>query len=255
MRTRRTGRISRLLLIGAFLLALVIPSPIVAQDKPVPQAPATTRSDTTGSATEDKAQRASSPVAPQDLVLEKGSIFFPDLATSRLPLTVKEKFVLSVKNSVAPSAILGSAFEAGIDQATNSPGGYGQGAEGYGKRFGASLATGAATNLFGGFIIASIAHQDPRFFVHGEGTFGQRLGHALSRVVVAPNDRGGYGFNWGGVFGPLGAEALANTYLPVHEQTGARTMSRYGTDLAVTAGLNVVKEFWPDIFKHLGLKK
>ena len=167
-----------------------------------------------------------------------------------------QKFRLFVKNSIAPATILGSAFGAGIDQATNTPSGYGQGAEGYGKRFGASLATGATTNLFGGFIIASIAHQDPRYFVHGhQGTFGQRLGHAITRVVVAPNERGGYGFNWGGVFGPLAAQTLANVYMPVREQTGARTMSRYGTQMATIAGANILKEFWADIFKHLGLEK
>jgi len=194
-------------------------------------------------------------VAPQGRVLEQQSVFFPDLATNRKPLTVEEKFRLSVKTTASPGALLGSALGAGIDQATDTPNGYGQGAEGYGKRFGASMATRATRNLFGGFVLASLAHQDPRFFVRGEGSFGQRLGYAVSRVVVAPRDRGGYGFNWGGVFGPLGAEALANLYQPVAEQTGARTVARYGTGLAVTAGVNVLKEFWPDIFQHLGLKK
>lgn len=199
--------------------------------------------------------QATGPVAPEEHVLKEKSKFFPDLATNRTPLTAEEKFRLAVKNSVAPSAILGSAFGAGINQATDSPEGYGQGAEGYGKRLGASMATLASKNMFGGFILASIAHQDPRYFVRGEGGFGQRLGHAVSRVVVAPKDRGGYGFNWGGVIGPLGAEALANTYQPVAEQTGARTLQRYGTDLAISAGMNVLKEFWPDIFKRLGLRK
>ncbi|MGZ4819194.1 MAG: hypothetical protein ACXVZJ_11250, partial [Terriglobales bacterium] len=188
-------------------------------------------------------------------VLEKGSRFFPDLATSRAPLSVNEKFRLFVKNSISPASFVGSAFGAGIGQATNSPSGYGQGAEGYGKRFGSSMATGASTYFFGGFVVASIARQDPRFFVHGQGTFRQRLRHAVTRVVIAPNDRGGYGFNWGSVMGPLGAETLANAYLPVHEQTVGRTLSRYGSDVASAAAFNLLKEFWPDIFKHLGLHK
>lgn len=193
--------------------------------------------------------------AANDKVIQKRSFFFPDLATNRAPLSAGEKFKLAAVSSIAPSALLGSALGAGISQATNSPSGYGQGAEGYGKRFGASMATRASSNIFGGFIIASIARQDPRYFVHGQGTFGKRLGHAISRVVVAPNDGGGYGFNWGGVFGPLGAETLANVYLPENEQTGARTLGRYGSDMAVKAGMNVLKEFWPDIFKGLGLRK
>lgn len=193
--------------------------------------------------------------AENDKIIAKRSFFFPDLASNRTPLTAGEKFKLAAVSSIAPSALLSSALGAGISQATNSPSGYGQGAEGYGKRFGASMATRASSNVLGGFIIASIARQDPRYFVHGEGTFGKRLGHAVSRVVVAPNDGGGYGFNWGGVFGPLGAETLANAYLPENEQTGARTLGRYGSDLAVKAGMNVLKEFWPDIFKGLRLRK
>ena len=85
-------------------------------------------------------QATSGPVAPEEQVLQKKSIFFPDLATNRKPLTAEQKFRLSIKNSISPSAILGSAFGAGINQATNSPEGYGQGAEGYGKRLGASMA-------------------------------------------------------------------------------------------------------------------
>jgi hypothetical protein len=255
--------ISKLLVASALLILLVVAAPIAAQDKPAPETYAMAGPDTAGSAADDQTKAAASSqeaskdtVAPEDTVLKKSSIFFPDLATSRTPLTVDQKFRLFVKNRIAPSTILGSAFGAGINQAINTPSGYGQGAEGYGKRFGASLATRATTNLFGGVIIASIAHQDPRYFVHGhQGTFGQRLGHAISRVVVAPNERGGYGFNWGGVFGPLAAQTLANVYMPVREQTGARTLSRYGTQMATIAGANILKEFWADIFKHLGLEK
>lgn len=255
MRTNLNSSISKLWVASALLILLVAAAPIAAQDKPAPETHVIAASDSAGSSA-DQTKAASSPQeAPKDSVLKKRSIFFPDLATNRTPLTVDQKFRLFVTTSIAPSTILGSAFGAGIDQATNTPSGYGQGAEGYGKRFGASMATGAATNFFGGFIIASIAHQDPRYFIHGQGTFGQRLGHAISRVVVAPNDRGGYGFNWGGVFGPLAAQTLANTYMPVREQTGARTMSRYASQIATIAGVNVLKEFWADIFKHLGLQK
>ena len=189
--------------------------------------------------------------ARQDKVVSQPSIFFPDLATDRTPLTAGQKFGLFGKNSIAPSSILGTALSAGIDQATNTPSGFGQGAEGYGKRFGANFTTHSSTEFFRTFLFPALAKQDPRYFVHGEGTFGQRFGHAITRVVVAPNDGGGYGFNWGGVFGPLAAQTLANTYLPVREQTGARTAQRYGMDLAAKAGTNVLREFWPDIFKHL----
>lgn len=198
---------------------------------------------------------ASGQTAPKDHVISKRSFFFPEISTSHEPLTVGKKFRQFALNSTSGAALLGSAFSAGINQATNSPSGYGQGAEGYAKRFGSSMATRASSEFAGTFVIASLARQDPRYFVKGEGSFGSRLGHALSRVVVAPNDGGGYGFNWGGVFGPLAGQTLANTWQPVREQTGARTAMRWVGDLAVKAGTNTLREFWPDIFRTLGLKK
>lgn len=236
----RRDMIPALLVIGAVLGT----SPaLAAQDNPPSSGSAAQASSDTG------------PVAHKDLTLRTASIFFPDLATDRTTLSPEEKLRLAIKKSIAPASFLAAAAGSAINQATNSPSGYGQGAEGYGKRFGASMATRATSNLFGGFVIASLAREDPRYFVHGKGTFGQRLGHAVSRVVVAPKDRGGYGFNWGGVFGPLGAETFASTYQPVAEQTGGRTMRRYGIDLATAAGGNLLREFWPDIFKRLGLMK
>jgi hypothetical protein len=189
-----------------------------------------------------------------DNVVGARSMFFPDLATSKRPLTVGEKFDLSAENTISLSAFIGSGLGAGINQATNTPGGYGQGAEGYAKRFGSSMATRASKNFFGTFVISSIAHQDPRYFVLQNATFAQRMNHVISRFVFARSDKGGYGFNWGGVFGPLVAEVVANSYLPVREQTGAKTLQRYGINLAGGVGLTVVKELWPTIFKKFQVK-
>src|SRR6266436_5877748 len=66
-------------------------------------------------------------------VLERRSIFFPNIATSKGALSNKQKFELFADESVAPSRFLGSAAGAGISQARNSLNGYGQEAGGYGK--------------------------------------------------------------------------------------------------------------------------
>src|ERR1039458_515307 len=78
-------------------------------------------------------------------VITERSLFFPDLAHSRLPLTAGEKFHLAIANSVSPAAFLGSGFSAAMGQAADSPSGYGQGGSGYGKRFGASMANRAGS--------------------------------------------------------------------------------------------------------------
>ncbi len=184
-------------------------------------------------------------------ILATPSYFFPDLAHNRAPLDSKGKLKLALLNSVSPGTIFGSAFGAGLGQATNTPGGYGQGAEGYFKRFGASMATNASNNLIGTYLLASIAHHDPRYFVMGDGHFKQSVKYGVRRVFITRTDDGRQAFNWDGLTSPLLAEALANTYQPDAERTVGRTFQRYGEDVAITAGLNILKEFWPTITRKV----
>src|SRR6202158_1314312 len=62
-------------------------------------------------------------------------------------LNFKDKFVLFVQDSFDPVTFLGTGFSAGLDQAENTDPIYGQGAEGYGGRFGVEFA-GQATSRF-----------------------------------------------------------------------------------------------------------
>jgi hypothetical protein len=188
-------------------------------------------------------------------VLERRSIFFPDIATSAGPLSVKQKLELFADESIAPSRLLSSAAGAGIGQAQNSLAAYGQGMAGYGKRFGTSMATAASTNFFGTFVISSALHRDPRYFVTLHGGFGHRVAYALSRIVVARTDEGKDAANWAGMLGPLLAESLANSYLPVKEQTAGRTFQRYGIRIGLYTASNALREYWPTIFRSLRISK
>ena len=184
-------------------------------------------------------------------ILAKRSLFFPDLAHSDGPLTSGQKFLLAVDESIAPAGLIVSAATAGISQANDSWAGYGQGGSGYGKRFGATLALNASTDMFGTFLLPSVLHHDPRYFVLAHGSTSQKLVYALKRVVVTRTDDGGEAINVSGLLGPLAAEGLANSYLPDAERTAGQTFERFGIQLAIIAGGNVAKEFWPVIFKTL----
>jgi hypothetical protein len=188
-------------------------------------------------------------------VLERRSFFFPDIATSKGALSRKQKFELFADESVATSRFLSSAAGAGISQARNSLDGYGQEAGGYGKRFGSSMATAAANNFFGTFLISSLLHRDPRYFVTLHGGTAHRIGYALSRIVVARTDGGKDAANWAGMLGPLLAESLATSYLPVKEQTAGRTFQRYGIRIGLNTASNGLREYWPTIFKNLRITK
>jgi hypothetical protein len=188
-------------------------------------------------------------------ILGKRSVFFPELAFDRGPLGARQKLELAVDETIAPSRFLGSLFTSAVGQARNALPGYGQGWEGYGKRFGSSVASNASSHLFGTFLFPSILREDPRYFVKGFGGPRSRILYALERVVVTRTDDGRNTFNWSGVLGGLMAESLANSYLPDAERTAGKTFSRYGIRVGFGALDNVVKEYWPTIFKSLRITK
>jgi hypothetical protein len=204
---------------------------------------------------ENAPQKRQNPYNTTIEVLGRRSIFFPNIATSRDALSSKQKFELFADESVAPSRFLSSAAGAGIGQARNSLDGYGQGADGYGKRFGSSMATASSNNFFGTFVISSLLHRDPRYFPTLHGGPGHRIGYALSRIVVARTDEGKNATNWAGMIAPLLAESLANSYLPDKERTTGRTFERYGWRIGLNTASNALREYWPTIFRNLRITR
>ena len=185
------------------------------------------------------------------IILERRSYFFPDLATSSAPLSARQKFTLFLSDSVSGQAIAVSAASAGVEQGFDWLAGYGQGAEGYGKRFGASLARGASSSFFGTFLLATVLRQDPRFFVPSSPTFWQAAKYSLVRVVITQSDSGAATVNSSGLLGPLAGEGLANIYLPIEDRTLGNTFVRYAGDLGWRAAENMLRSYWPGITEHV----
>ena len=72
---------------------------------------------------------------------------FVEVGMQPPPLSSGQKFKLAVQY-LNPYTFVFVAAEAGVNQARNSPSEYGQGAEGYGKRYGAGLADGLTAGIF-----------------------------------------------------------------------------------------------------------
>jgi hypothetical protein len=238
----------------AAALALFVTPKAMAQQKPdptnLPDAPAP-KQDQNAAAQKQEENIFATPLG----LITRKSYVYPELATTPGPLTSLQKFELFLSKSTAPPQILSSAAGAGISEARGTLAGYGQGGEGYGKRFGSSMASGASTHFFETFLLPSMLHEDPRFFVKLNGGFAQRAGHALRRVLVIRTDAGKETFNLPGTLGPLLAEGLANVYLPDSERTAERTFQRYGIRIGLSAANNLLKEYWPTIFKSLRIGK
>jgi hypothetical protein len=171
------------------------------------------------------------------------------------PLTTGQKFKVVTRSSFDYIQIPWYGFLAGVSQAENSEPGYGQGAEGYGKRFGAAFADGTIENFMTGAILPSLLHQDPRFFQSGKGGFWRRTGYAMSRIVVTRTDSGGQQFNYSEVVGSAASAAISTySYHPSADRTLSNTASVWGTQVGYDTITIVVKEFWPDIRRKLKKK-
>ena len=166
------------------------------------------------------------------------------------PLTSGQKFGLAVQY-LNPYTFAFVAAEAGVNQARNSPKEYGQGAEGYGKRYGAGFADGLTAGIFITGVYPSLLRQDPRYYRLGDGNLSHRTGYALTRILVTRQDSGRKVFNFSEILGSFSSSALAVTYYPKSERDFSDVAERAGIQFALDAGFNVLKEFYPDIERKL----
>jgi hypothetical protein len=171
------------------------------------------------------------------------------------PLTTKEKFKVITKGSFDYVLIPWYGFLAGLSQAEDSEAGYGQGAAGYGKRFGAYFADGTIENYITGAILPTVLRQDPRYFQSGKGSFMHRTGYSVSRIVLTRGDNGRQQFNYSEILGSALAAGISTyTYHPHADRTLGNTVSVWGTQVGTDTLTLVVREFWPDIRRKLSKK-
>lgn len=138
----------------------------------------------------------------------------PDAA----PLDTKQKFELTWKTVLDPTAFVGNGITAGIWQAQNTYKGFGQGTQGYAKRYGASYATFGTGLVIGGVITPTIFKQDPRYFYKGTGTKRSRFFYAISRSVICQGDNKQAQICYSGLISGFGTGFLTNLYFPAADR-------------------------------------
>jgi hypothetical protein len=151
---------------------------------------------------------------------------FPNFYTSYIwhaaPLTAKQKVRLALRTSIDPTAFVITGVVAGIEQWQNYFSGYGQGSEGYAKRFGAAYSDGFISTMIGAAILPSVLHQDPRYFYKGTGSIGSRALYAISTTVICRGDNGRWQPNYSNVLGNLASAGISNVYYPSTNRNGAQ---------------------------------
>jgi hypothetical protein len=146
--------------------------------------------------------------------------FYVTYKHDALPLSPKQKLELAWKSNVDPVTFAASGAFAGVEQATNQFSGYGQGASGYAKRFGASYGGAFIGNMLGGALLPSLLKQDPRYFYKGTGSTRSRIFYALANSVICKGDNGRWQPNYSGIAGSLAAGGFSNLYYPPGDRNG-----------------------------------
>jgi hypothetical protein len=170
--------------------------------------------------------------------------FYVSYIPDAVPLSSKQKFSLAWKTVIDPVTIVLVGGVAGVEQAENHFSGYGQGAQGYGKRFGAGYADTVAGTFIGAAILPSLLKQDPRYFYKGTGSIRSRALYAIGNAVICKGDNGHWQVNYSNILGSLAAGGISNLYYPAANRDGAGlTFENAAIGLGATAIANLAQEF------------
>lgn len=160
------------------------------------------------------------------------------------PLSPRQKFRLTWKTVFNPYSVgLATAFVAG-EQKAGMYSGYGTGAEGFAKRFGAAYATLGVGAFVGDALLPSLFKQDPRFYYKGSGSVASRFFYAITRSVICKGDNGHWQPDYSAVLGHLAAGGVANLYLPQQSRKGVGLTIENGLiGVGFDAFANILQEF------------
>ena len=290
-------------LLSTFLLATFLSLPSSAQQTPPPANPTPadpqTDTPTKPTASGQGAQTSASPQSPADkdkaksghstnaqgsnagtsndrLFLALPNFLTLENAGNVPPLTTAQKFKVVARGSFDKIEFPWYGILSAISQAENSEPGYGQGWEGYGKRYASAFGDGTIENFMTSAVFPSLLHQDPRFFQKSDGGFARRAEYAASRIFVTRTDSGHRQFNYSEIFGSaVSATISTNTYHPrafittrfdpttdtltyVHNassRTLPNTASVWGTQVLYDTITILIKEFWPDVHRKMDNKR
>jgi hypothetical protein len=162
------------------------------------------------------------------------------------PLTSRQKFLLSTKESFGPAVLVFDAASAGYDQVTNTPGPWGQGGQAYAERFASEFGI-TMIDQYSRFALESALHEDPRYFLSPDRSYGARIKSAIKQTLIHKTDSGGQRFAFANFGGALAAGFASNAWLPNTNNSAGDALETasllIGRDLAVNLAIEFIPLF------------
>jgi hypothetical protein len=169
--------------------------------------------------------------------------FYVTYNPTAVPLSPKQKFELAWKATIDPVNFVVTAGAAGIEQASDAFGGYGQGMTGYARRYGAAFGDSVTSTFIGSAILPSLFKQDPRYFYKGTGSTRSRILYAIANAVICKGDNGKWQANYSAILGSLASGGISNLYYPSADSGLKLTFQNTAIGIASSAATNILQEF------------
>lgn len=169
--------------------------------------------------------------------------FYVSYVANPVPLTPHQKFSLALRTMVDPMSFVLTGVTAAAQQADNLYD-WGQGAQGFGKRYAASYGTFLTGDLLGNWLLPTVLHQDPRYFYKGTGSIRSRALYAIASSVICKGDNGHWQPDYSGILGGIAAAGISNAYYPAANRSGPRlTFEGAAIGTGVGSIQNLIQEF------------
>jgi hypothetical protein len=175
-------------------------------------------------------------------------------AADTTPLTLNDRFRIYTHALMRPYTVVGPAMGAGIGQWENEPPEWGQGGQGYAKRFASGLSRSVISETIR-FGFAAADGEDPRYHRSDETGVWDRTRHVLVETFTSETANGTRIPAYSRFAGVYGAAFISNAWYPDSRATAGYALRRGSTALASSVGFHLFEEFMPrKYFKalHIG---
>ncbi len=192
-----------------------------------------------------------SPLAGEDLPVEKQlPPTFHCGDRDDLPMSTKDKACYWWTNSFNATMIFGAAFNTALDPIFNGSTNkyWGQGAEGFGRRFGTRV-TQSMVKGTGQAVVGAMFREDPRFYPSRKQGFWPRFGFAVAHTIIVKNDSGREQLSAGRIAGAFSSGFVGMAWTPDPINTPQAALERSGTAMGGVLAGSLWKEFQPDVMK------
>ena len=178
----------------------------------------------------------------QNATREVGTVPGPPQAFR--PMTKSERLNDYLKKLANPVSVVSSSASAGIGQWRDSPDEWGQGGEGFGRRFASSFAQHIVTEtlLFG---VSTALHEDNRYALSADRSTRGRILNAIKGTFFARRDDGGMRFSYSRIGAYGGAAIISRSWQPEDSHKVRGAFYSVSSSIGMSIGMNVVREFWP----------